>query len=280
MTPMDRWDRAAGVGLTTAGSGAAWGRGRRIRSSCHHGGMSPAEHLDSFDTERAALRRVLAGGDGAAAVPSCPGWSLTDLGLHVGTVYRFALGGLRGEADVEPAPDPDVGMLEWFDTGAYALSDALGNSSTNWAAPAWTMGPPQTAAFWARRMHHETALHRWDAETAVGLPASIDDATAADGIAEVATVFFPRQIRLGRIAAPTLTIEIAAHGHLPVQLVVPGADAGANAYAPSNAEARVSGPASTLLLALWRRVAVDAAGIELAGDVDAARRTLEASVTP
>lgn len=236
--------------------------------------MNPDEHLDLFVAECGALRRVLASGNAGVAVPSCPGWTVNDLGLHVGTVYRFALGGLRGEADVEPQPDPGIGMLEWFDSGARSLSDALEGSATDWTAPAWTMGPPQTAAFWARRMHLETTLHRWDAETALELPASIDDATAADGIAEVAAVFFPRQISLRRITAPTLTIEIAAHGHPSVYLSKPGEDGAARSAAT------LRGSATALLLALWKRVPLVAAGIELSGDITGARWILEASVTP
>jgi uncharacterized protein (TIGR03083 family) len=43
----------------------------------------------------------------------------------------------------------------------------------------------QSAGFVARRMAHETAVHRFDAQTAIGKPEPIDPALAADGIEEI-----------------------------------------------------------------------------------------------
>jgi uncharacterized protein (TIGR03083 family) len=52
------------------------------------------------------------------------------------------------------------------------------------AAPAWSWGTDGTAGFWARRMAHETAVHRWDAESATGNQTPIPAALAVDGIDE------------------------------------------------------------------------------------------------
>jgi uncharacterized protein (TIGR03083 family) len=42
-----------------------------------------------------------------------------------------------------------------------------------------------SAGFVARRMAHETAVHRFDAQMAIGKPQAIDPALAADGIEEI-----------------------------------------------------------------------------------------------
>ena len=51
-------------------------------------------------------------------------------------------------------------------------------SATWWA-------PDQTVGFWARRMAQETAVHRVDAESAVGKATPVDAALAVDGVDEV-----------------------------------------------------------------------------------------------
>ena len=48
----------------------------------------------------------------------------------------------------------------------------------------WTWGPGGTSTWWARRQAHETAVHRWDAQTASGASQPIDGPSAADGLDE------------------------------------------------------------------------------------------------
>jgi hypothetical protein len=48
----------------------------------------------------------------------------------------------------------------------------------------WAWGPDNHVRFWSRRMLHETAVHRVDAELSLGVEPHIDPAVAADGIDE------------------------------------------------------------------------------------------------
>ena len=50
--------------------------------------------------------------------------------------------------------------------------------------PVWTFTGSRPASFWARRMAHETAVHRADAEITVGRQPEIDADIAVDGIDE------------------------------------------------------------------------------------------------
>jgi hypothetical protein len=55
-------------------------------------------------------------------------------------------------------------------------------------------GEADTASFWVRRMVHETAIHRVDAELAVGLTSEpIETDLAVDGIDELLTVFLAQE---------------------------------------------------------------------------------------
>jgi uncharacterized protein (TIGR03083 family) len=48
----------------------------------------------------------------------------------------------------------------------------------------WAWGPDKHVRFWPRRMLHETAVHRVDAELALGIEPLVDPAVAVDGVEE------------------------------------------------------------------------------------------------
>ena len=153
--------------------------------------LAPARYLEALDREVAAL--VAAARDLDAAVPGCPGWSVRDLLAHVVGVYRHKVAAI--DADAEPSEprggwgsvvaDEDVREVlrrTYDDLRARLFARDAGS-------PAWTWWPPeQTLGFWQRRMAQETAVHRWDAESAalgVAGAAPVDDDLAADGIDEL-----------------------------------------------------------------------------------------------
>ncbi|WP_378147982.1 maleylpyruvate isomerase N-terminal domain-containing protein [Cnuibacter sp. UC19_7] len=257
--------------------------------------MDPHTHLDALTEGVPRLREVLADGDLAAPVSGCPGWTLADLGAHVGSIYRFARTGLverRGLDVKEPGPTEREPMLAWFDEGADALLAALRSidARDGWDAPAWTMAPPATAAFWARRQHHETALHLWDAlesqgaDPAAAAALALADDSAADGIDEIVRMFFPRQVRLGRLAPLQDSLGVIAG---PVSLVIggdgtgdPHLDSRSHAVASEAPDAVLAGPPAAVLLALWKRIPLDSPGLTITGDLAAASRVVSAALTP
>jgi hypothetical protein len=57
-------------------------------------------------------------------------------------------------------------------------------------APVWNFSAyPDVGRFWPRRQAQETAVHRWDAQRAVGEPEPIEPGLAADGIDELLEVW-------------------------------------------------------------------------------------------
>ncbi|WP_030610728.1 maleylpyruvate isomerase family mycothiol-dependent enzyme [Streptomyces sclerotialus] len=138
-----------------------------------------------------------------ASVPACPDWQVRDLLTHIGRVHRWATGYVTGatEGRTRPPEAPDLDgskLVEWVREGHGALVAALA------AAPAdlscWTfLSAPSPLAFWARRQAHETAMHRIDAEAALGAGFSpIAPEFAADGIDELLTGFLARDRGRGR----------------------------------------------------------------------------------
>jgi uncharacterized protein (TIGR03083 family) len=149
-------------------------------------------YLELLDSDLEAL--VAASDDLAAEVPGCPGWTVRDLLSHVIGVYRHKVVAIDHNA-APPAPESG----DWGDLadgedprevlrGVYAeLRERL--TARDPLTPAWAWWPSeQTLGFWIRRMAQETAVHRWDAETAVhGLAGAtpIADDLATDGVDEL-----------------------------------------------------------------------------------------------
>ncbi|MBT0772195.1 maleylpyruvate isomerase family mycothiol-dependent enzyme [Kineosporia sp. J2-2] len=167
--------------------------------------MDTSQLRHHLNTEYARLRSVLpVDGDLAAIrVPSCPDWSLDDLVRHVGEVYFHKVDCIRLNA--RPTQEPDLSGLssvQILERGFAAVSEVFDVRAPQ--DPAWTwFAPDQSVGFWIRRMAHETAIHRLDAELAVHDPSGIDAALAEDGLDEVLATMLvadiePHEYEIGR----------------------------------------------------------------------------------
>ncbi len=141
--------------------------------------------------EIGALADVIEGADLATPVPTCPGWDLTALVKHVGVVHRWATQMLRDDATERldfrqvdrRLPAEPSGYPAWLRTGADELDAQLTAHDAD--APVWTWGDGHTARWWARRLAHETAVHRYDAAHALGRPFTMEATAAVDAIDEL-----------------------------------------------------------------------------------------------
>src|SRR5204863_6014950 len=88
------------------------------------------------------------------------------------------------------APGPDTATAEDFDTAFAVLLTRFDVLDPE--MPAWNWAPQaKKVAFWHRRMAHETAVHRWDAQMATGLAEPIEAKLAADGVSEIIDTWLP-----------------------------------------------------------------------------------------
>jgi len=148
--------------------------------------MEFAQHLEALSAESRAFTVAVRATARSSPVPSCPDWMLEDLVRHLGRVHRWATAIVEQRAQervraTDSGPGNDE-LVDWFDAGAAALREALERCGPE--VPMWTWGPGGTSTWWARRQAHETAVHRWDAQSASGASQPIDGPAAADGVDE------------------------------------------------------------------------------------------------
>lgn len=232
--------------------------------------------IAALRTEGPAFRDALAGAAPDSAVPSCPDWTSRDLVHHLGSVYQW-VGGILNSPTTDPPPSfaladesPEgSAAVEWWQHEFDQLMVTLdgidpGSPSWNWAFQ------PKQAAFWHRRMAHETAVHRWDAQLAAGTPHPIEAKLAADGVSEALDTWLPGgrrrefKSRYGvvHLAATDTSQEwfVRLRGEgvalLDTDTILDSGDHHARVHA--------TGPASDLLLALWGRLGFDT--LDVTGD--------------
>jgi uncharacterized protein (TIGR03083 family) len=153
--------------------------------------MNNSRFLDCLAADFARLRAVVPI-DLTAAVPSCPGWTVTDLTRHVGEVYLHKTLAMREGAEPDPWPPQELAHeepLALLDRAYAGLLDEFAARKPEDPAGSWYT-PDQTVGFWIRRMAQETVIHRIDAELGTGQPvAPVPADLAVDGIDELLKVF-------------------------------------------------------------------------------------------
>ncbi|MGW1677143.1 maleylpyruvate isomerase family mycothiol-dependent enzyme [Saccharopolyspora sp. NPDC002376] len=171
----------------------------------------------AFPEQAAAFRSAALQAGPNAQVSTCPGWDVRRLVQHLAQAYARAElslhlepGAPRPEAPGPPAEFDDV--LTWWDERLADLRHTL--STMDPSRRVRSFFPGGTAASWTRRMAHETAIHRLDAEHALaGLGSDhvhdliFDPELAADGIDEFLTMILP----LGDWSESTAEGQVLVH---------------------------------------------------------------------
>jgi uncharacterized protein (TIGR03083 family) len=224
-----------------------------------------------------AAGRSAAGFAVAPAVPSCPGWVLTDLVLHLGVVHR-SVARLIGERMRQPSEGGDrswlalaaewkgwlppgrapqrspvpAALLGWFHDGAADLQERF--RAADPGERVWTWSADHSVGFWQRMQAIEAAVHRWDAENTVGAAQPLDAALAADAIGQTFEVMAPMRRAVAK-APPGqgerfLFQRTDGPGTWMVQF---DGDAVLLGAPDGQCDIQLSGTASDLVLFLWQR---------------------------
>ena len=175
---------------------------------------------------------------------------------------------------VRPDAMPDGDPFPRFEEQRARLIDVL--TAADPADPVWTWSSDNSVGFIIRRMAHETAVHRWDAQATAGERGIIDGELASDGIDELLNTFLPFfDAKAGDVGG---SVHIHC-GDVPGEWTIRVGDNGF-VVAPEHAkgDCALRGPASDLLLALWKRVGLDE--IDVVGDRAVAERFLVATTPP
>ncbi|HEX2133457.1 MAG TPA: maleylpyruvate isomerase N-terminal domain-containing protein [Actinophytocola sp.] len=233
---------------------------------------TPQRWVEVFTVQSARFRTAVADADLGAPVPSCPGWTFTELTVHVARflaqVTRYLSSGSTVQLrPVTPAPvlDPLGHLDDELAQATLALSATPGNR------PVWTFSPaaPDLAHVWHRRAAHELNLRRWDAQAALRTLDSTDGDTdpdqAADAIDELlGTLLAARQL----LDAPprhagTAVVSTTDCPHAWFVRLLPGQAPEVRPAAPDEpADAHLTGQAANLLYQLWNRMRLTGTGDE------------------
>jgi len=165
-------------------------------------------------------------------------------------------------------PDDPAARPAWLRDGAARLAEAVSTG----VSPVWTHLGPGPASYWARRMAHETAVHRADGQIAVGIRPVIDPVIAADGIAEWLG-FLPTVRAWEQPERPSPVPEgKVVHFHVTDEgvdgewLILGGRGGVAVETRHGKGDMALRGPASDVLLVLLRRLPPDDPAVQVLGD--------------
>jgi uncharacterized protein (TIGR03083 family) len=246
--------------------------------------MEHKTNIELLRTEIGRLVDLLHDADLGAPVGTCPGWDVAELVRHVGKAHRWArqIVVSRAESFLSfksvPLDTPDVvqHLPAWLAAGGEPLLAAFDDDPST---PVWSWVPPGSIGYWARRMLHETTVHRADVELALGDDPVVDAEVAVDGIAEFLELLTiskapARLADLGR-AGDSLHLRAADGGGAWILTLTE--DGFACSTEHRAATATVRGTAADLLLLLWNRRPLGPDRFETFGDRELIEAWLAAS---
>jgi len=229
---------------------------------------TPPRWLEVFAEQAAMFREAVGSADPGAAVPSCPGWTFTDLTVHVGRflaqVNRYLTSGSVVQLRPRPA-EPPADPLAYLDEELAAAREVLPATPAN--RPVWTFSPaaPDLAWVWQRRAAHELNLRRWDAQAALRTLEPTDRDQAADAIDELLGTLLAARLLTDSPPAVTGSAVVSCTDGPQrwfVQLTLGEAPSVRLAARDEPADAHLNGRTANLLYQLWRRMQLTGSGDE------------------
>jgi len=240
-------------------------------------------------TRRLAESAAAAGPD--AAVPTTPGWTVTDLVAHLGQTQHWVAEIIERRitdptqlpTEMAALPADPREWQAWLSASARRVTNACSDDALD--APVFNAAADGRSGtrFWMSTMLNETVVHGFDAANAAGRPADVDADIAAALISNHLAMLTsptwemqrPESAHAIRGTGQTLQWQATDTGAWFVERRPDGAT-----WQPGTrpADVTVTGPARSLLLTLTRRLPLtdrDATTISVDGDADLAQHWLE-----
>jgi uncharacterized protein (TIGR03083 family) len=224
-----------------------------------------ADHIDAVKHEGALFAAAARSSGLDADVPGCPEWDVRELVRHLASVHLWAAAHVSNRAtewrDHGPAelseywpelarfwPD-DRDLVDWY----LETNENLVRELTEAPPGHECLGffpPSDPVGSWARRQAHETAIHRFDAESPTKDTTTYAPTFAADGIDEILMHFAPAW---GRPTHEASTMAVRTTDTDDAWHVTMGPGSIATRRGNSKADLTLTGTASDLFLAVWNR---------------------------
>ncbi|WP_260638540.1 maleylpyruvate isomerase family mycothiol-dependent enzyme [Streptomyces angustmyceticus] len=258
------------------------------------GSLTHEEYCAALLAETDGFREIVRKADLSATVPTCPDWTLADLARHVGGAHRWtgAIVATRASESVDPADVPggagpegeDAAALDaWLAEGVERTVAALREAGPDTEVWSWTTA--RNTGFWARRMVHETVVHRADAALTAGVPFDVPAPVAADcleewlQIGELPMVVARFAERGGDLLGAGRTIHVHATDTPPglnaEWLLDITGEAPTHRRTHEKAAVALRGPLTDVLQVLYRRLPADSDRVEVLGERALLDRWLE-----
>jgi uncharacterized protein (TIGR03083 family) len=243
------------------------------------------DDVEGFATAAEAFARMLSSADLRADVPSCPGWRVYDLAVHLGNEHGWAATvvetGIRAaeQHDAPPSRRRAKAVARWYAGKAEDLHEVLRGgdpSATCWNFASGS-GPTR---FWSRRQWHETTMHTVDLAQATSTASPLEPEPSADGVDETLRVFLPWMAARGRPADLPAPVALVASDLGRRWDLLPDDPSPRVALGLTTASSRVEAPAALLFQLLWRRVSPEHPDVTYGGDPGPVRRFLAGPLTP
>lgn len=248
--------------------------------------MEPHVYIRHLGVQGTAMGATLAGhSDLAARVRSCPGWDLAELARHEGQLLwwwseRIDPGTMRELHSVQvPAADADrAELVSWFTDGLTRCVEAFDTADPDREVA--TSRGSRPVRHLLRRAAIETAVHRWDAQTASD-PGGADPVPldlALDACSEFLQLILPRFARSGTFPFNGESIHFHATDPTTPDTGTPDAGAPAGEWLVhlhpdrvltqeihGKGDVALRAPVSELLLFMWGRIHADELGAATPG---------------
>ncbi|MET9516498.1 maleylpyruvate isomerase family mycothiol-dependent enzyme [Streptomyces sp. NPDC002994] len=245
-----------------------------------------ARYCDEIVRQTDLLRATLVGADLSTKVPTCPEWTLGHVARHVGGAHRRVETIVRTKASADVPEDevPDftgpgdaepAALDAWLAQGAQKAADTLRAAGPK--AKVWSWSADRSAAFWARRMTHETVIHRADAAIAAGITFEVAHDVAADAIDEwLGIVAWSQSTGADEEANALRGAGRSIHLHatdapdaLDAEWLIEfGEDGFTWRHGHERATVALRGPLADVLQAFYRRLPADSDRVEVLGDAE------------
>jgi len=217
--------------------------------------------------------------DPSFGVPCCPDWTIADLVWHLGEVHWFWATDVEQRASdpeqvektkpARPANYPDV--VAWGRGQLDHLLEVLESTPDDVKVWTWARNEPDhRVAFVRRHQVQETAVHRWDIQSAASdaIPDPIDPEAASDSIDEFLAITLPYAVNEKNPLSGSVHLhctDVAGEWFIEPD--------GAVDRAHATADVALRGTASDLLLALFNRIDIDA--LDVVGNASLATHLVE-----
>lgn len=227
------------------------------------------DHVQEITASAARFSELIRSSDLTTPVAHLGRWKVRDVAAHLGGVHRWATRivttrSMKGPGFTKSKLTGDD-LCDWFDAGVEELLATIRSTDGADACPNFNPGSSKTVAWWSRRQMHETTVHRWDVERALGVTTPVGRAVAADGIDEYLDVFVRTR------GKQTLTGSLALITDRPVRAwtLTPADQPGRLDVAEGSsaeAEAQLTGPPQAVLLTVWGRLSIAEADLAIGGN--------------